>query len=164
MRCITPGCASPPNTHHPRMRITTGCASHPRMRITPGLVWSGHMHSENMWFVWFKTSYSGQNVGCHVCGRTHGNVKIELESCRIRNLLFLWPEQYKIIHQTGSQSSVSSIKKHPWVPLAIEVSSSFSNRPLIRVTFWLLNVPCLIYPDTRHGRIYGWFSMMTNCL
>ena len=39
MRCITPGCASPPDAHHPRMRITPECASpphahRPRMRIT----------------------------------------------------------------------------------------------------------------------------------
>ena len=45
MRCISHRCinpwASPPDAHHPRMRITPGCASppdahHPRMHITPG--------------------------------------------------------------------------------------------------------------------------------
>ena len=25
--------------------------------------------SENIWFVWSKTSYCGENVGCHACGR-----------------------------------------------------------------------------------------------
>ena len=38
--------------------------------------------SENIWFVWSKTSYCGENVGCHACGRTDNgrrNVKIELE-------------------------------------------------------------------------------------
>ena len=39
--------------------------------------------SENIWFVWSKTSYCGENVGCHACGRRtdngRRNVKIELE-------------------------------------------------------------------------------------
>ena len=39
-----------------------------------------HMLSENMRFAWFKTLYNGQNVGCHDCGHTDGNVKIELKS------------------------------------------------------------------------------------
>ena len=25
--------------------------------------------SENIWFVWSKTSYSGENVGCDTCGQ-----------------------------------------------------------------------------------------------
>ena len=29
--------------------------------------------SENIWFVWSKTSYCGENVGCHACGRTTDN-------------------------------------------------------------------------------------------
>ena len=52
--------------------------------IGGGLVDSGcHKLSENVWLVWSKRSYSGQKVGCDDCdGRTHGNVKIELESSK----------------------------------------------------------------------------------
>ena len=42
-----------------------------------------HKLPENMWFVWFKTLYSVQKVGCHDRDRrTHGKVKMELESAR----------------------------------------------------------------------------------
>ena len=50
-----------------------------------GLVGSGcHKLSENIWLVWSRTPYSGEKVGCDVCGRTYGrtddgNVKIGLE-------------------------------------------------------------------------------------
>ena len=34
--------------------------------------------SENIWFVWSKTSYCGENVGCHACGRrTDGRTECE---------------------------------------------------------------------------------------
>ena len=36
------------------------------------------MCSEDVWFVWFKTSYSGEKVGCH--DKTDGKVKIGQES------------------------------------------------------------------------------------
>ena len=32
---------------------------------TLGNIVFGHILSENMWFVWFDISYSGQKVGCH---------------------------------------------------------------------------------------------------
>ena len=36
--------------------------------------------SENIWFVWSKSSFSGDKKGCDARGRTDGrNVKIELE-------------------------------------------------------------------------------------
>ena len=126
---ITPRRESTPDAHHPQMRITPRCAStldagYPRMRITPvwsglvwsglvwsglvwsGLVWSGHMLSENMWFLWFKTSLSGKNVGCDVCTHTHGNVKIGLESCRIRN----WETYHQLSQNEFTRDSVAC----PW--------------------------------------------------
>ena len=57
-------------------------------RVFGGSVDSGcHKLSENIWFVWSRTPYSGEKVGCDACGRrTDGNVKIGLEfSNRIRN-------------------------------------------------------------------------------
>ena len=123
MMRITSGCASPPDAHHPRMRITPRCASppdahQPWMQDTPGcasppyglvwsgLVWSGHMLSENVWFLWFKTSLSGKNVGCDVCTHTHGNVKIGLESCRIRN----WETYHQLTQNEFTRDSVAC----PW--------------------------------------------------
>ena len=40
-----------------------------------------HKLSENIWFAWSKTSYSGEKVGCHICHRRtdNGKVKIVLE-------------------------------------------------------------------------------------
>ena len=40
-----------------------------------------HKLSENIWFVWYKRSYSGDKKGCHARGRTdeQRNVKIGLE-------------------------------------------------------------------------------------
>ena len=43
-----------------------------------------HNLSENIWFVWSTSLYSGENAGYHDCdnGRTHENVKIRLKSAR----------------------------------------------------------------------------------
>merc|ERR1712218_142746 len=114
---ITPGCASPPDAHHPRMRITYGALSYlislshnlfkniphvgsfwhcglccicvfvfvylcMRHLVISVLISLDQELSENIWFVWSKTSYCGENVGCHACGRTTDNgrnVKIEQE-------------------------------------------------------------------------------------
>ena len=49
--------------------------------------------SENIWFVWSKTSYCGENVGCHACGRTtdgQRNVKIELEFWKQNSQYEIW--------------------------------------------------------------------------
>ena len=35
--------------------------------------------SENIWFVWPKTSYSGENVGCHACGQRTTDGRTECE-------------------------------------------------------------------------------------
>ena len=40
-----------------------------------------HMLTENIWFVWSETSYSGDEWRCHGCGTTNNRiVKIELLS------------------------------------------------------------------------------------
>ena len=43
-----------------------------------------HVLSENIWFIWLKTSRSGENVGCHDCDEW--NVKKSQKSGRTRNM------------------------------------------------------------------------------
>ena len=55
-----------------------------------------HILTENIWFVWSETSYSGDERRCHRCGTTNDKrqtVKIELLSqwkleAEFRNLMF----------------------------------------------------------------------------
>ena len=52
---------------------------------TLGNIVFGHMLSENMCFVWFKLSYSGQKIGCHKrenIRHTYIHVNIEQESAK----------------------------------------------------------------------------------
>ena len=39
--------------------------------------------SENIWFVWFKTSYGGDKWKCHAWTHTYIHVNIELEFCEM---------------------------------------------------------------------------------
>ena len=39
-----------------------------------------HMLTENIWFVWSETSYSGDERRCYRCGTTEQTLKIELLS------------------------------------------------------------------------------------
>ena len=39
-----------------------------------------HILTENIWFVWSETSYSGDERRCYRCGTTKQTVKIELLS------------------------------------------------------------------------------------
>ena len=64
-----------PDADQPRHGVQLLPLHWPLLRLLLGhldLVWSGHMLPENMWFVGFKTSCSGKNVGCDVCTQTDG--------------------------------------------------------------------------------------------
>ena len=39
-----------------------------------------HILTENIWFVWSETSYSGDKMRCYNAGRTNEQLKIELLS------------------------------------------------------------------------------------
>ena len=69
--------------HIVEMRGDVTDAGQPNTRTTEDMLTlthcQDHILTENIWFVWSKTSYSGDKRRCHYAGRTNGDEQVKIE-------------------------------------------------------------------------------------
>ena len=134
--------------------------------VVSGSVDSGsHKLSENVWFVWSKTSYSGEKWRCHRSGRTNKQQgKIELLSFwSVRS----WVSQFNIAFCCLNLSDATPVRLNLWQGRGGQTISASFSTPDRRLWCIYRKMLCQIYVAKTPHELYKirpfWTMFNKNC-